>query len=117
MKRSTPNSAGLRSEEVAQRFRLARRVAREGPARHLLLLVDRAGEIRHGLTATGRDVSRVPEMRLEVVDLGQQRLGRALAREPLGQQRGGLGPKFGKWMRFPAAALLRHDTLDGCRRR
>ena len=48
----------------------------------------------------------------EVVDLGQERLGRALAREALGEQRGRLVPKRRKVGESRGSASAPDDTVD-----
>ena len=79
--------------------------------------VDGAGEVRDRLAAAGRDVPVVRHVRLEVVDLGQERLGRALPREPLGEQRGGFRAKLGKWMDLEARHRAPTIPSTACRRR
>ncbi len=92
----------MQLEQVAERLGLARRVAGEEPAGHPILVVDGAGEVRDGVPAARRDVAVLGDVRLEVVDLGQERLGRTLPREPLGEQARGLPAKLGKWMDLEA---------------
>jgi len=74
----------------------------ELPAVHPLLVVWRSAEVRDRLPAARRDVTVGREMRLEVVDLGQERLRGALPREPLREQPRSLLAKLGKWMNLEA---------------
>ena len=56
------------------------------------------------------------DVRLEVVDLRQERLGRTLPREPLGEQPRGLAAKLGKWMDLEACHEPTTIPLEVCRR-
>ena len=83
-------------KEVTHRLGLRRGAAREPHPGSVVL--DRSREVGDGLPAARRDEPVLGEVRLEVVDLGQQRLGVALPREALREQRRRLGPKLGKCM-------------------
>ena len=110
MNRDTPSSAAW----SAKRSRSASGSRAAWPAKSQLghrLVVDRAGEVGDGLAAAGRDVPLAGDLRLEVVDLGQERLGRTLTRVPLGEQPRGLLAKLGKWVNLEARHRPRDDTV------
>ena len=117
MKRETPNSSAWTAKRSRSASGSRAAWPAEEPPRDLRLVVDRAGEVGERPSVAHRDVPVLGNVRLEVVDLGQERLGGALARVALGEQRRRLRAKAGKWVNLEGRHRVRTIPLPLCRKR